>query len=200
MISAQRQKLKVKIIFLSEEEVCDSFNGFGSSFCFPLCLLIAATARSQTFATDDSVLQNLWNEAMTNSQLPKLAHELLDVIGPRLVGTPQMQKAHDWAVAKYAGWGITARNEQWGKWRGWERGVTPRSALAARSHFGRHDVGVEPRHTEAWHSPAPLSFGSRGFRCLSGVAAKCEREIRAHFHAAATAPDKDWRNSDKGIF
>ena len=35
-----------------------------------------------------------------------------------------MQQAHDWAVAKYKDWGITARNEKWGEWRGWERGVT----------------------------------------------------------------------------
>jgi hypothetical protein len=64
--------------------------------------------------------------------LEKLAHELLEVIGSRLVGTPQMQKAHDWAVDKYASWGITARNEQWGKWRGWERGVTHIDLLAPR--------------------------------------------------------------------
>ena len=38
---------------------------------------------------------------MTILQLEPLAHELLDVIGPRLVGTPQMKQAHDWAVAKY---------------------------------------------------------------------------------------------------
>ena len=35
-----------------------------------------------------------------------LAHELFDVIGPRLVGTPQMKNAHDWAVNKYANWGL----------------------------------------------------------------------------------------------
>jgi len=99
---------------------------------FALLLLIAQPASSQTFATDDSVLQNIWKEAMTNSQLPKLAHELMDVVGPRLVGTPQMQKAHDWAVAKYTGWGMTARNEQWGKWRGWERGITHIDLLSPR--------------------------------------------------------------------
>ncbi len=99
---------------------------------FVLFAFVAAPARSQTFATDDSVLQKIWKEAMENSQLPKLAHELLDVIGPRLVGTPQMKKAHDWAVAKYASWGIAARNEQWGKWRGWERGITHIDLLAPR--------------------------------------------------------------------
>jgi len=28
------------------------------------------------------------------------------------------------AVEKYTGWGVSARNEQWGEWKGWERGVT----------------------------------------------------------------------------
>ena len=87
------------------------------------CLLVAAgTARAQT--PDSVVIQNIVKEAMNNSQLEKLAHELFDGIGPRLVGTPQMQQANDWAVAKYAGWQIPARNEKWGEWRGWERGIS----------------------------------------------------------------------------
>lgn len=72
----------------------------------------------------DPVVQKMIDEATQNSQLKNLAHELLDQIGPRLVGTPQMQQAHDWAVNKYKQWGITARNEKWGEWRGWERGIT----------------------------------------------------------------------------
>jgi hypothetical protein len=35
-------------------------------------------------------VDNIIKEATENSQLEHLAHELLDVIGPRLVGTPQM--------------------------------------------------------------------------------------------------------------
>lgn len=72
----------------------------------------------------DPVVDAMVKEANENSQLEKLAHELVDVIGPRLVGTPQMQQAHDWAVQKFNSWGITARNEKWGEWRGWERGIT----------------------------------------------------------------------------
>jgi carboxypeptidase Q len=72
----------------------------------------------------DPVVQEIIKEASENSQLKQLAHELMDGIGPRLVGTPQMKQAHDWAVAKYQSWGISARNEQWGEWRGWERGIT----------------------------------------------------------------------------
>lgn len=74
--------------------------------------------------TADPVIENIIKEANENSQLEKLGHELMDVIGPRLVGTPQMKKAHDWAVSTYEKWGISARNEKWGEWRGWERGIT----------------------------------------------------------------------------
>ena len=70
------------------------------------------------------IVENIIKEATENSQLKKLAHELTDGIGPRLVGTPQMKQAHDWAVAKYQSWGIDAKNEKWGEWRGWERGVS----------------------------------------------------------------------------
>ena len=73
---------------------------------------------------DNPVIKSIIDEATNNSQLENLAHELFDVVGPRLVGTPQMQQAHDWAVAKYNSWGIDAYNHEYGKWRGWERGIT----------------------------------------------------------------------------
>ncbi len=72
----------------------------------------------------DPVIEDIVTEAQHNSQLERLAHELMDVVGPRLVGTPQMKNANDWVAAQYGKWGITAKNEKWGQWRGWERGVT----------------------------------------------------------------------------
>lgn len=93
-----------------------------------LTLLCYATLLSITFSltaqVKDPIVQAIIDEAYDNSQLKSLAHELLDDIGPRLVGTPQMQNAHDWAVAKYKDWGISAENQQWGQWKGWERGIT----------------------------------------------------------------------------
>ena len=78
-----------------------------------------------TFSQEkNTVIENIQKEAYENSQLEILAHELLDDIGPRLVGTPQMQQAHDWAVAKYKSWGISAENQKYGEWKGWERGIT----------------------------------------------------------------------------
>ena len=89
-------------------------------------LLIALSISYSTSAQDrDSIIvQQIIKEATDNSQLQSLGHQLVEIIGPRLVGTPQMQQAHDWAVKTYTGWGITARNEKWGEWRGWERGIT----------------------------------------------------------------------------
>ncbi|NOT76221.1 MAG: M20/M25/M40 family metallo-hydrolase [Cyclobacteriaceae bacterium] len=80
----------------------------------------------------DPIVESIVKEANENSQLEKLGQELFDGIGPRLVGTPQMKQANDWAVAKYTSWGITARNEKWGEWRGWERGVTHIDMISPR--------------------------------------------------------------------
>ncbi|MBS1620908.1 MAG: M20/M25/M40 family metallo-hydrolase [Bacteroidetes bacterium] len=85
---------------------------------------IAQFPRFQRQQKLDPVIQKMVEEETNNSQLKVIAHELLDKIGPRLVGTPKMQQANDWAVAKYKSWDIEARNEKWGEWRGWERGIT----------------------------------------------------------------------------
>ncbi len=91
---------------------------------FVLLALFAASAFSQTFPSDDPVIRKIWAEEMDSTQLPALAHALFDVIGPRLVGSPGMMRAHEWTVAAYGKWGIEAANEKFGTWRGWERGTT----------------------------------------------------------------------------
>lgn len=101
------------------------------------------------FAQDkEVVINNILQEIENNSHVEKLAYELIEEIGPRLVGTPQMQQAHDWAIEKFNSWGIEAENQQYGTWRGWERGVT-------------HIDMVHPRVKSlsgmqlAWSSPTP---------------------------------------------
>lgn len=86
-----------------------------------LTFCLAPIAQGQDQKT---VIDNMIKEANENSQLEELAYELLDKNGPRLVGTPQMNSANEWAVAKYNSWGVSAKNEKWGEWRGWERGIT----------------------------------------------------------------------------
>jgi carboxypeptidase Q len=103
-------------------------------------------AGSTAFAqTKNAVVDNIVKEETDNSQLEKLAHELFDGIGPRLVGTPGFDKAGKWALDKYKGWGITARQEKWGEWRGWERGISHIDMVyAARKNIRRHAACLEP--------------------------------------------------------
>ncbi|MBJ7880304.1 M20/M25/M40 family metallo-hydrolase [Gelidibacter salicanalis] len=86
---------------------------------FLLCAMLTVTAQEK-----NAVIENMIKEATENSQLENLGHELLDVIGPRLVGTPEMKQAHDWAVATYEKWGIPAENQQYGEWKAWQRGIS----------------------------------------------------------------------------
>ena len=96
-----------------------------------LVVIFISTSILSAQSTQEMV-EKIVKEAEANSQLENLAHELLDVVGPRLVGTPQMKNAHDWAVKKYKGWGVDARNEEWGKWKGWKRGITHVDLISPR--------------------------------------------------------------------
>ncbi len=89
-----------------------------------LCFAFLLSSLSIIAQDSNPVIEAMIKEANENSQLEILAHELTDLIGPRLVGTPQMDKAHIWAVNKYKHWGVYATNEEYGEWRGWERGIT----------------------------------------------------------------------------
>jgi hypothetical protein len=84
----------------------------------------AATARGQGLAVEDPVLQRIWTLGMDSSRTWDLAQTLMDSVGPRLTGTPLLKRGNDWLVSMYQQWGIEARNEQYGTWRGWDRGFT----------------------------------------------------------------------------
>src|ERR1700753_459177 len=92
----------------------------------------AAKAQTRETQSKDPIIDQIVKEETDNSQLQPMARELFDGIGPRLVGTPQMQKAGDSAVAKYKSWGIDARIEKWGDWRGWERGISHIDMISPR--------------------------------------------------------------------
>ena len=92
----------------------------------------AAEAGAQRLATDDAVLQRIWEEGMNRSQIQPLAQVLLDEIGPRLTGSPQMERAQAWAVETMQGWGIDARLEEYGTWEGWDRGPSHVDLISPR--------------------------------------------------------------------
>ncbi len=94
-----------------------------ASIALTVCLR-PSNAEAQTFTTDDPVLRRIWAIGMDSSRTYEFAQVLMDSIGPRLTGTPELKAAGDWLVSHYASWGIPARTEQYGTWRGWRRGPT----------------------------------------------------------------------------
>ena len=79
---------------------------------------------SQTPAASDSIIEKIRAIGMDSSSTERLAHQLFDSIGPRLTGTPDAKRGNDWLVQTYKSWGIDAKNEQYGTWRGWRRGYS----------------------------------------------------------------------------
>jgi carboxypeptidase Q len=70
------------------------------------------------------VVQNFVNEIKNNSEVEKMAHELLDKVGPRLVGTPEMLASNNWTAEKMKSWGVETELQKFGTWKGWQRGIT----------------------------------------------------------------------------
>ncbi|HEV8447918.1 MAG TPA: M20/M25/M40 family metallo-hydrolase [Gemmatimonadaceae bacterium] len=90
---------------------------------------LAASAAAQTappphFPTDDATLQRIWRLGMDSSHVQKLSQTLFDSIGPRLTGGPGIKAASNWVINMYKSWGIEAKREPYGTWRGWRRGVS----------------------------------------------------------------------------
>lgn len=96
---------------------------FKKFFFLTTCLVIQVCCVS-VFAQTNPIVAAIIKEANENSQLEKMGHELMDGIGPRLVGSSKMLQASDWAIAQYQKYGISARRENYGTWRGWDRGIT----------------------------------------------------------------------------
>ncbi len=97
------------------------------------CVLVCPpTAISQTFATDDPVIERMWEEGIGNSQTQRLAQALMDSIGPRLAGSPEFDAAGVWLLAMYGEWGVPARKEEYGTWRGWRQGTLHVDLVAPR--------------------------------------------------------------------
>ena len=92
-------------------------------------VLLAPTLRAQS---TDPVIQRIWALGMDSSRTWDLAQVLFDSIGPRLTGTPNGNSASDWVMKTYRSWGIEARSEQYGTWRGWRRGHSHIDLVAPR--------------------------------------------------------------------
>src|SRR5438067_1260699 len=77
------------------------------------CLFSSAGAFAQS--PDTVVFNRIRKAELSSSQIPKIAHYLTDVAGPRLTASPGYKRAATWAVETMAKWGLTnAKLEPWG--------------------------------------------------------------------------------------
>ncbi|MDR0193571.1 MAG: M20/M25/M40 family metallo-hydrolase [Myroides sp.] len=159
---------------------------------------VALLSGTMLFAqTQDPIVDAIVKEGTTNSQLKNYAFELLDVIGPRLVGTPQMMQAHNYVKGQYQAMGFEARNEEYGTWKAWERGATQITMTSPRI---KSLEGMQL----AW-SPASKKGGVDG-EVVVLVDAKTKAEFEAwlpsvkgkyvliSMHQPTGRPDYQWQN------
>ena len=74
-----------------------------------------------TAPASSEVIAKIRDEGFNRSQVMATLSYLTDVIGPRLTGSPQLQRANDWTRDKLSSWGlVNAHTEPWGFFgRGW---------------------------------------------------------------------------------
>jgi carboxypeptidase Q len=87
-----------------------------------ICLIaLVAPALPAEERVDFDMVTKIRQEGFRHSQVMETASELMDRIGPRLTGSPQMKAANDWTRQRLADWGLSnAHLETWGPFgRGW---------------------------------------------------------------------------------
>ncbi|HEX3579375.1 MAG TPA: M20/M25/M40 family metallo-hydrolase [Thermoanaerobaculia bacterium] len=87
-------------------------------------LVLVALVATSVFAADtpDPTMQNrIRQEGFRNSKVMETAEELMDFVGPRLTGSPNMKRANEWTRDKLTSFGLSnAHLESWGPFgRGW---------------------------------------------------------------------------------
>lgn len=84
-----------------------------------LCIGFQAIAQEKV---DENANKIIRKYGMDQSQVMETASWLTDVYGPRLTGSPMLDKATDWAVKTMKDWGLeNVHTEKWGPFgRGWE--------------------------------------------------------------------------------
>jgi len=76
----------------------------------PLALalsLLVVLAAAPLAQQGDDINARIRKEGMDNSQIMQTMHQLTDVYGPRLTGSPNFKAAAEWAIAEMERWGMT---------------------------------------------------------------------------------------------
>jgi hypothetical protein len=104
-----------------------------------------------TESLDMNMYATIRNEGLTHGKVMQFAGALSDGIGPRLTGSPNIDKAYDWAIATLTKIGLSnAHKEDWGEFGfGWQQINT----------WGRM---VSPDPEPLWLQAAPWSPATKG--------------------------------------
>ncbi|MBL7816248.1 MAG: M20/M25/M40 family metallo-hydrolase [Saprospiraceae bacterium] len=86
-----------------------------------LCAFFSKSSFSQDTA-DDKTIKIIRKHGLDQSKVMDIAFQLTDVYGPRLTGSPMLDKATKWAQEQLSSWGLkNVHTESWGPFgRGWE--------------------------------------------------------------------------------
>jgi len=159
----------------------------GLSFAIP-----GAAAQEPVDAT---VVARIRAEGMRRSQLPQAMAMLTDVIGPRLTGSPGLDRANTWAKETLAAWGLSgARLEPWGEFGlGW---TLERFSMEIVAPTAFPVIALPKAWSTAWSGSADVVYLEASDEAalekykgrLKGkvVMISPEREVLAHFSPEGT--------------
>lgn len=152
---------------------------------------------------DPAVVTKIIEEGRNNNQVMNHLRYLTQEIGPRLTGSPNLQRACEWTLAKFREFGLSnCRLEQWGEIPvGFERGkrqiarmvepiirefeFTTRAWSAGTNGLVRGQAILEPRTMEELERVRPLLKGAWVVgRPPSRTQSEAERELRQKINEA----------------
>ena len=74
--------------------------------CVLCCLILAAVPLPAQAPAVSETYAQIRAEETNNSRIMWIIHEIADVYGPRMTGTPNLKAANDWAVKTMTSWGL----------------------------------------------------------------------------------------------
>src|SRR5262245_44661818 len=99
-----------------------------------LSVLCLSAVQAQS-PVDLGSVSRIKQEALTKSQVMGHVGWMSDVYGPRMTGTPNFQRASEWAMKRFTEWGLAnVHQERWTFGQGWRL-----------ERFSAHIIAPEPQ-------------------------------------------------------
>jgi Zn-dependent M28 family amino/carboxypeptidase len=108
--------LKSKVLLVSSQTLLSAVLTFSAAACF---------AAENSEAVDLGMVTEIRQEGFHNSQVMQTASALIDGIGERLTGSPNVKRANEWTRDQLTKWGLqNAHLEPYNFGRGWQNEFT----------------------------------------------------------------------------